>query len=511
MTASTRPVSSETGLVFFAVPLLAAVLLFAPLIKGGNRPVPLLLLELAALVLFALMAMQPFKSVWPVFTHHLPKLLLAAIGGVLFLPLVQLIPLPESLWTMLGGRDFYAAALAAIGNESAFRPISLVPAATEAAWLALLPPVAVFLTTVALPGSKLKTLAYLFIGMAVVQAIIGLGQFGTGSVTVFGPLGGLYSNSGIGTYANRDHLAGLLEMALPITLALLMANIQRGAKAPRKHHHKGLRQRISQHLSQYFLHGFKFNRAALLAAAGIAILLGLVFTRSRTGLALGMLSILLCALLFARRIGGERSTSMVSIFSVIGLALAIEIGLAPVLERFTDQSIADDGRWAIFSGTLAGIGEFFPIGSGIGAFPEVYRRFQPGDISMFVNHAHNDYLEWLFEGGLIAAVLILVFLVCYIRRWPQVLKSEHWSHFHFIQLAAGISVLLLGLHGLVDFNLHIPANAIYFAFLAGVFFHREEIAAAETHKAEKPRMPEPQPRPVIDLPPPVSAPNPFAD
>lgn len=507
MTAPTRPVSCETGLVFFAAPLLAAVLLFAPLIKGGNRPIPLLMLELAALVLFALIALQPFKSIWPVLTHHLPKLLLAAIGVLLFLPLVQLIPLPESLWTMLSGRDFYAAALATIGNSSASQPISLVPAATEAAWLTLLPPVAVFLTTVALPDSKLKTLVYLFIGMAVAQAIIGLVQFGTGSVTVFGPLGGLHGNSGLGTYANRDHLAGLLEMALPITLALLLANIQRGSKAPRKHHHKGLRRRIAQ----LFLHDLKLNHAALLAAASIAILLGLVFTRSRTGLALGMLSILLSALLFSRRMGGDRAAGMVSILSVIGLALAVEIGLAPVLQRFTDQSIGDDGRWAIFSGTLDGIGAFFPIGSGIGTFPDVYRRFQPGDISMFVNHAHNDYLEWIFEAGLIAAVLILVFLVCYIRRWPQVLKEGRWSHFHFIQLAAGMSVLLLGLHGFVDFNLHIPANAIYFAFLAGVFFHREKIAAHEARKAEQPRMPEPQPRPAINLPPANGAPNPFAD
>jgi len=510
VTAPTRPVSRETGLVFFAVPLLAAVLLFAPLIKGGNRPIPLLMLELAALVLFALIATQPFKSIWPVLTHHLPKWLLVAIGVLLFLPLAQLIPLPESLWTMLSGRDFYAAALATIGNSPAFHPVSLVPAATEAAWLTLLPPVAVFLTTVALPDNKLKTLVYLFIGMAVVQAIIGLVQFGTGSITVFGPLGGLHGNSGIGTYANRDHLAGMLEMALPITLALLMANIQRGTKAPRKHHHKGLRQRIAQRL----LHDFKPNHAALLAAASIAILLGLIFTRSRTGLALGMLSILLSALLFSRRMGADRAASMVSILSVIGLALAIEIGLAPVLQRFTDQSIADDGRWAIFSGTLDGIGEFFPIGSGMGTFPDIYRRFQPGDISMFVNHAHNDYLEWLFEGGLIAAVLVLVFLVCYIRRWPQVLKEGRWSHFHFIQLATGISLLLLGLHGFVDFNLHIPANAIYFAFLAGVFFHREEIAAHETHKARKaetPRMPQPQPQPAINLPPANGVANPFAD
>lgn len=499
MTVSVHPASREAGFVFLGAPLLGAILVFAPLIKGGNRPIPLLLLELAALALLVHAALRP------AFAGHLSRPMLAAIGLLAALPLLQIVPLPAFIWSLLPSRDFYVAALASAGIESAPGTLSLIPRATEAAWLALLPPVAVFLTAVALPDDKLKTLVHVFIGMAVVQAIIGLAQFGTGSVMVFWPAERPL-DSGIGTYANHDHLAGLLEMALPPALALLAANIHGGTHPGRRQlRRRGLRQRIGE----LFSHEFKLNRAALLAAAALAILLGLVFSRSRTGVALGMLGILICALVFARRIGGERSAGLVTVFSVIGLALAVEVGLAPVLERFTDQSVVDDLRWSIFSGTIAGIGEFFPFGSGVGTFPEVFRRFQPGDVPRFVNHAHNDYLEWLFESGLLAGALVAAFLVFYIRRWAQLWSREHWSQLRFAQIAAGIGVLLLGLHGLVDFNLHIPANAIYFAFLAGVFFHRE--AAPAPHRPRHHAEPPPEQKPAAAPFTPDTASNPFAD
>ena len=504
MTASTRPASREAGFVFSGALLLGAVLVFAPLIKGGNRPIPLLVLELAALLLLVLAALRP------AFAGHLPRAMLAALAGLAALPLLQLLPLPPSLWSALPGRDFYAAALAAVGAEAGFRGMSLIPWATQAAGLALLPPLAVFLTATALPDEKLKTLAHGFIALAVAQALIGLAQYGMGSTGVV--FAGEPTARGMGTYANPDHLAGLLEMALPLALALLAMNVHPGGPGVPHRRGRGLRQRLSGLFSQEF----RMNRTALLASASIAILLGLVFTRSRTGVSLGMLGILLCALVFARRIGGERSTRLVTVLSVIGFALALEIGLAPVLQRFTDQTLLEDSRWPIYSATLDGIGEFFPLGSGIGTFPEVFRRFQPGDVPLFVNHAHNDYLEWLFEGGLFAGALVAVFLALYALRWPQLWTRERWSHLRYLQVGAGIGLLLLGLHGLVDFNLHIPANAITFAFLAGLFFHREHEAPPAHRPKKQQALPERKPdqapaAAAVPAPQPENGRNPFAD
>ena len=83
----------------------AAFLLLAPLYKAGNRPLPLLLLELAALgFLFAIFVVHRAPIA-------LPRTLQAAIGLLLLYPLVQLIPLPDGLWRALPGHAEYAAVL----------------------------------------------------------------------------------------------------------------------------------------------------------------------------------------------------------------------------------------------------------------------------------------------------------------------------------------------------------------------------------------------------------------
>jgi O-antigen ligase len=504
MSTVARSASAEAGLATLAGPLLAALLLLAPLIKGGNRPLPLLVLELAAVALLVLVAMHPRDVV-----RAVPRLLIFAIIAMVALPLLQLVPLPAAWWSMLPGHETYLNALRAIGADvTADQPLSLLPRATEMAWLALLPPVAVFLTTTSLSDEALKGLVRVFVIVALFQALLGLAQYGTGSVAVLWYVEGLPERSGIGTYANRDHLAGLLEMALPLVLALFAASIH--PRALRRSRHRG-HSRSSKGPS-LLSQDLKFNRAAVLGAASLAIVVGLVFTRSRTGVALAMLGVLLCTVAFARRIGGEKSMRFVTVFGAIALAVVLEIGLAPVLARFAQQNIAADARWSIFSGTLAGIGEFFPLGSGVGTFPEVFRRFQPGDVDHFVNHAHNDYLEWLFEGGIVAALIVLVVLAAYLRRWPQLWRTERWSQLRFLQVASGISLLLLGLHGLIDFNLHIPANAIYFAFLAGLFFHREA-EREEAPRAERAARAEKRhDGPVMPIPAPAaSVRNPFAE
>jgi O-antigen ligase len=458
--------------------------------------VALLFLELGALGLMV----YGFQR--PAFRDQLSGGLQLALLGLLAIPLLQLIPLPEGLWANLAGREIYAQALAQTTADNTFsewRAASLIPTATESACLALLPPLLVFLIAVGLPTRQLQGLVILFLGLAVFQAVLGLMQYGNGSD----------SGSASGTYVNRNHLAGLLEMALPVGLAMLAATIgPRGRSGYNRSN--SLRRRFAK------LASWRSHQAALYGAAVVAMLLGLIFTRSRTGVALAMLGTLLCTVAFARRLGGKNVYGTLGTCTAVGLSLATLIGLAPVLSRFTQDPLGDT-RWSIFTGTLQGAGQFFPLGSGSGTFIEVFRRFHPSDILFdgVVNSAHNDYLEWLLEGGLPVAALLVILLMFYLRHWSWVWCRGIWSTFRFAQVGAGIALGLMLLHSLVDFNLHIPANAIFFAFLAAVFFHQHEeektLAIQRRHKV-KPHSPE-SATPTVhsNTIPPENAVNPFND
>ena len=489
--------------------LIAFFLVFAPLFRGANRPLPLLVLEIGALALAAHLVWQPD------FRDQLSRPLLVTLIVLLAYPLLQLVPLPPDLWSRLPERGFYAHALAQADAGQAldsWRAASLVPWATEFSWLALLPPLTVFLVTVGLSTRQLQFLLQLFLGISTVQALLGLLQYGAGADSLF-QLGNPYCcSSAVGTYMNRDHLAGLLEMALPVGLALLTATIGHASPGSGGYHRRRTwRQRLAK------LAALPINQAAIYGSACIAILLGLIFTRSRASIILAMVGIFLGMMVFARRLGGRNAYGLIGTLTFIGCGLAMEVGLVPVLNRFTLAGATDDYRWSIFASTIQAAAYFFPIGSGVGTFQDIYPRFHAPDILFdgIVNRAHNDYLEGFLEAGLVGIVLALALLGFYSLQWRRIWRRGRWPSFRLLQAGAGIGLLLLILHSAVDFNLHIPANAIFFAFLAAVFFHRQRDEPLETDAASRAESEETgdkeMPANAVNRPSLKNVRNPFAD
>jgi len=438
--------------------LYSLLLLTAPLYFGANRPVPILLLELLALVLFFYcLRSGQFSEVGTKFKAFALALFL--------LPALQLIPLPLSLWAMMPGHDVYAQALSASASlvDHSFRPWSVVPSATENSWLALIPPLAVFLYTLSLPKDKIKPAVNIFIFIVVFEALLGLMQYGAGADSILRLPSSRVVADATGTYANRDHLAGLLEMALPLCIAMIFAAIvQRGSN---RQHTRTLRQKLAMLAASHF------NRAIIYFLITIVVLLGLIFTRSRTGNMLAMVVIFMAALAFSFRLGGKNAYGLIGVLGAVAAFLALEIGMVPILNRFVLEDPMADARWIFFDDTITATLHFLPFGSGAGTFVHVFPRFQSTAFSgVYVNNAHNDYLEWLMEGGLAALALLIVFTVFYVAKWLKLLRHQDWKTTQYIQVGAGIGVFAMMLHSFLDFNLHIPANQIYLAFLVGLFF-----------------------------------------
>jgi hypothetical protein len=107
--------------------------------------------------------------------------------------------------------------------------------------------------------------------------------------------------------------------------------------------------------------------------------------------------------------------------------------------------------------------------------------------------------------------------VIYLRQWSQVWTRGAWGTFRFIQVGAGIGILLMLLHGLTDFNQRIPANMIYLAFLSALFLSPEKDKGRikqkkhhhhHTHHAQSPT---PQESPATPPPADANIRNPFMD
>ena len=437
--------------------LLLAFILLAPLFRSGKTPMAAMALELLALGSLLLLF-------WG--GTHLPRLakvervFLVALAA---LPLMQLIPLPGISRLSLPGQADYYTALELVGH-AATTTLSVIPRETFLGWLILLVPIAVFMLTRALDVSRLRVVLVFVLAMAAFQAILGLLQYGTGDGGPFmlgleGKGGGLAK----GTWRGRNNYAGFLYSVLMVSLALFIATLGRHNKHAG---HQTLRQKL------VYFSTMQGHKAFLFGALSVLIILAVVFSRSRTGIGLTMVGVVLAGVVFARRIGGENVYGLTGTIMSVGLSLGIAVGLGPVLERFSSRDPFSDGRWIIFDGVLDGIARFFPFGAGSGTFEQTFLPFQALSFSQVtVNQAHNSYLEWLFNGGVFALGLMVAFGVIFIMRWISVWKKGVWGEFRYIQVGCGLGVLLTLMHETVDFNLFVPANMVYFAFFAGLFFH----------------------------------------
>lgn len=439
---------------------LAILILVAPLFTGGLDPLPRLLLEWLGLGLIGLVLWRPEPG-------RFSAAELVLLGAIFLIPLLYLIPWPVWMDAYLPGREPDQNAIVTVTGQGlgAAHPLSLHPFATESAWLTTLIPLGVYLGTRSLGENRAMQLVYLLFAVALVQVLIAIFQFASATSGVaYGPAE-LVPRGGFaaGTYSNRNHLAGMLEMVFPLALALFLYHFGRTPYHDRTP--RGWRKKVIATLQA----GGRPSLAFVLLA--ILFVVGIVATRSRSGIALAMLGLCLTVILFTRNLGGRTALGLVGRLSILAIGFAGALGLAPVLDRFATSDMAADARWPLATATFHGAGRRLPLGSGPGTYPDAFPVDQPIELGhYFINHAHNDYLEALYEIGIWAPLLLLAFLGLYARQWSRLTTPDEWSIYRCLQVGAGVGLFLILGHSLTDYNLHTPANLAYFALLAGLFF-----------------------------------------
>ena len=422
--------------------------LLAPIYKGGNRALPLLLLELAAIAILACVALRHREA-----ARGLPPSLVAAVAILLVYPLLQLVPLPASIWAALPGHAEYAAIVSEFGTpgaQSAARPISLLPKATEYGWLALLPPLASLLACRALAPAQAVALLTAMVAFAGAEALLGLLQAASGGSAIFRVRETQALGIATGTFVNQAHLATMLGMMLPVLVGMLAY----------------FRRRRVHSVDP----GGNFAaRRAIAFGSGVLMLLALIFTHSRAGIAAALAGLVICPIVFVAKRGGLVVAALIA----LGVALAAAIGVAPVLERFDPSTVrlSGEGRLALYAATLRAGLDFFPFGSGLATFAGVFPRYQGSVFGGLIDYAHDDYLQLFMETGMMAIVVVALLLFAYAARMRDLWQRRAMRSFTVLQLAAGIGLVPAMLHALFDFGLHMPGIAVWFATLAGVLLH----------------------------------------
>lgn len=355
---------------------------------------------------------------------------------------VQLIPLPPRVWPAIPGREPFAATYAAAGIALPWLPLSLDSSATIASGLALLPPAAMFLAASALAAGERLKLGLVVILLAFLSVFLGLMQITQGTLSPLRFYSPTDPNAAVGFFANSNHYAAFLCAAMPLSAAAAVATV----------------------------HERRLGRAGGVMACAFVyavLILGVALADSRAGLLLGLgagagsLAIIWSGGLL--RWHARRAAAVGAGFLVVAvLAQVLLLALARM------ASFSDAFRLQMYTTTLAAAHDFLPFGSGFGTFDPIYRIYEEPTAMLrpYVNHAHNDWLELLLEGGLPAAVLALAGLAWFVRTTPRIWGSGDQGHaLHRLLAKAGwIIVALLLFHSALDYPLRTTANAVAFAF-----------------------------------------------
>jgi O-antigen ligase len=366
--------------------------------------------------------------------------LLVGVFLLVLLFVLQLAPLPPSVWTGFPGRQQIAEGFELLKLPIPWAPISMAPYATISSALWLLPAVAVLLGILRIGAFKTSWVAWVIALVATFSVLVGALQIVGGNdspwyfyrITNYGSTTGFFSNS--------NHMATLLVCAIPFLTALYLGSVGRG--------------RSSRRTSGMFV---------ILAGAVAVTFAGVAINGSLAGVGL-VVPVAFASFLM---IWSRKRKLPGWVWAGVGLLIAGAIVLSYNVP-FSNNNLTGEGRNAAdsrqysFAITSKAAADFFPVGSGIGTFVRVFHLYEdPATVDRYyMNHAHSDYLELALETGLPGLLLLLIFFLWWARRAVAVWRSEEPDYY---ARAASIASAAILAHSIVDYPLRTVAISAVFA------------------------------------------------
>ena len=470
--------------LFYACAFMAAASL---VLGGGARSGRLrdVILTLLAIPLLA-------WGVWRLFDTDITRQMRWALWFCLALaglPLLQLVPLPGWLWTLLPHREISAESFALIQQDVPWMPISVSPEATWLSALSLLPPLSLFVGTLLLGYRERRWLSLVIIAVGLISAFLGLLQVAQGPTSPL-RLFRIYQS---------DRSRGVLCEPKPFRGPRLRAC------SPRRQLGRSTREPPPDQPSVES--SLIPHRPSRRLAASRSSLCCWQPRPWRVRAPASASRWLRCSershwvsLTAEPRVNNPRRVDCSSVRSPLPCVLTVQFALYRILERF-DVDPVQDARLTFLPNTIQAAKAYMPVGSGLGSFIPVYHLFErPQDViaNIYITRAHNDVVESWLETGVFGLALMGWFVVWFARRsleiWrggvPLQAEAIDWS----LARSATIILPLLAAHCFFDYPLRTSAIMAVAAFAcallieppASAFVGRTEVArrtpAQEPHR-----------------------------
>lgn len=274
-----------------------------------------------------------------------------------------------------------------------------------------------------------------------------------------------YVGDATGTFVNRNHLAGYLEMTLAASIGLLLA------------------LRDGRPFRWVNLLEMLMGAKARLRLALVVIVIALVMTHSRMGNTAFFSALIIIGGLFMLRDRDNRFRNgliLASILLVDVLIISQYFGLEKLKDRLINTRLNDvvvEGqvvqrenvdRDDIFVYAVPLAAEKLLSGQGAGSFEAVFPQYPGEDVRAHFDHAHNDYLQFVIEYGLIGSLPLLAFALLALWQAFQALWQLESLFRSGVGFGTATGILSIAIHSATDFNLQIPANAATFIVLCAI-------------------------------------------
>ena len=248
-----------------------------------------------------------------------------------------------------------------------------------------------------------------------------------------------YGGIPFGPYVNRNHFAGLVELIIPSGLSVLLLRSEQRDRMPL------LTLLTLLPIGALFLSASRGGITGFLLEVGLVLTFGTLLGRGRNQLAAGAVVVVLAA------------------------GLVAWLGVGQALDRFASYrklEVTENRRIDMARGSLRIFVDHPLLGSGLGTLQEVFPKYEVVYDGTVVNHSHDDYAEVLAETGLIGGICGVAFLGLFFRQGWERLKVTKGPVDLALHIGAFAACCALLVHSLVDFNLHIPSNALLFLLMA---------------------------------------------